>query len=210
MKIPESASEPRRLPPSGTEDAAAEFTRLAGECLGRFLRQNDRPALPAALHEKFLARLWSVVTGIGLPRPLAKSEQGTPTEMSRERTAGLIAQVMAGLPFPERHPDLDVPARQLLKACLQPEFRSCRDSYKEVVDGACRRQELARTRGRISGAHCVDCPYWVALRPEQHAALLAQEWVAGGVGEFAAHVEIFLPEDFRALRVFLWRRARSA
>ncbi len=102
-----------------------------------------------------------------------------------------------------------MPARQLLKACLNPEFRQCRDSYREVVDGVCRRQELARTRGRLSGAHCVDCPYWVALRPEQHAALLAREWLAGDLEEFAAHHEIFLPEDFRALRVFLWRHARA-
>ena len=210
MKIPGPTSKSERVPRAGTDETAAEFARLAGECLDRFLRQNDRPALPAALREKFLAQLWCVVTAAGLPRPLTKSEQGEPTEMSKDRVAGLIAQVLAGLPSSERHLDLDVPARQLLKACLQPEFRSCRDSYKEVVDGVYRRQELARTRGRISGAHCVDCPYWTALRPEQHAALLAREWLTGGVEEFAAHVEIFLPEDFRALRVFLWRLARSA
>ena len=84
----------------------------------------------------------AVVTETGLPRPLPDSEQGEPGEMPADRAAELAKQVFTGLGSPERHADLDTPTRQLLKACLQPEFRQCRDSYKEVVDGACRRQEL--------------------------------------------------------------------
>lgn len=210
MKSRPRAADDPKFSASGAADPAAEFARLAGACIRRFLSQNGQPELPATLEDGFLARLWAVVNEAGRPRPLPVEEQGEPAEMPPERAASLAAQVLTGLPFPERHPDLEVPVRQLLKACLNPEFRHCRDSYKEVVDGACRRQELARTRGRISGAHCVDCPYWVALRLEQHSALLAREWVSGDWEELAAHHEIFLPEDYRALRVFLWWQVRPA
>jgi hypothetical protein len=95
---------------------------------------------------------------------------------------------------------LAVPVRQLVKACFQPEFRRCRESYREVgADGTCRRQQLGKALGRVSGAHCVDCPYWLDLEPEPHAKFLAKQWRAGAE-EFAAHREVFLPEDFRALR----------
>ena len=70
-------------------------------------------------------------------------------------------------------------------------------------------QELARARGRVSGAHCVDCPHWVALTPEQHGRFLARAWQPAGAAEFAAHREVFLPEDFRALRRFLHALARA-
>src|SRR5882724_7607082 len=136
--------------PGAADESAAGFIALAGACLHRFLQQNARPALPAPLRDEFLSRLWRVVNAAGLPRPLAREEQGEPAEMAADRAAGLAAQVLAGLPVPERHPDLEAPARQLLKACLNPEFRRCRDSYKEVVNGGCRRQELARTRGRAA------------------------------------------------------------
>jgi hypothetical protein len=188
---------------------AATFAGLAGTCVRRFLRQNGRPPLPEELLGQFGARLWTVASEAGWARPLAAEERGEPTEMPADRAAELTGRVMAGLPFPDRHADLEIPARQLLKACLQPEFRQCRESYREVVDGACRRQELPRARGRISGAHCVDCPYWVGLEPGQHAALLARSWVEGGPEKFATQREIFLPEDYRALRVFLWQQARS-
>ncbi|MSU70071.1 MAG: hypothetical protein EXS39_04705 [Opitutaceae bacterium] len=192
----------RRLP-------AAVFAALAGSCLRRFFRQNGLSPLPKTLPAEFLARVWAVVEEAGWPRPLAGPEQGEPAEMAADRVADLAARVFAGLAFPERHAELVVPTRQLLKACLQPEFRRCRESYHEVIDGACRRQELTRARGRMSGVHCVDCPYWVALRPGQHGALLTKAWVAGGPERFAAQREIFLPKDYRALRKFLWQHVRS-
>jgi hypothetical protein len=114
--------------------------------------------------------------------------------MAEEECALLIARVMAGLAGPR----LAEAARQLVKACFYPEFKTCRDSFREVAaDGSCRRQELARVRGRISGAHCVDCPHWVALTPAQHIAYLTHEW-RGDAAEFSAHRDVFLPEDFRA------------
>ena len=77
-----------------------------------------------------------------------------------------------------------------------------------AADCTCRRQEFARVRLRISGAHCVDCPHWVALAPAQHEKYLAREW-HGVVLDFTAHRGVFLPEDFRALRLWLHARARK-
>jgi hypothetical protein len=188
---------------------AAAFAALAAACLRRFFAQNGRPPLPETLLAAYTGRLWTVVNDAGLPCPLPESESGEPGEMPADRVAGLAAKVFHGLELPGRHADLDTPTRQLLKACLQPEFRQCRDSYREVVAGVCRRQELARARERVSGSHCVDCPYWVALQPDRHAVLLARAWVSGGPEDFANHRDIFLPEDFRALRVFLWRQIRA-
>lgn len=185
--------------------AEAAFVALAVPCVRRFLAQNGQAPLPDGFLTEYAAHLWRVVNEAGLPPPLASDQAGEPGEMPAEQTAALTARVFAGLPSPERHAELDVPTRQLLKACLQPEFRQCRESYREVVDGACRRQQLQRVRARISGAHCVDCPYWVSLRPDQHHALLAKSWVSDDAGELDRHATIYLPEDFRALRVFIWQ-----
>jgi hypothetical protein len=74
-------------------------------------------------------------------------------------------------------------------------------------DGSCRRQELERVRGRISGTHCVDCPHWVALEPAEHATYLKGEWRADPA-LLHEHGDLFLPEDFRELRRWLHRAAR--
>jgi hypothetical protein len=188
------------------DDGAEVFSRLVGAVLARFCAQNARPPPPDAKIAAFGARLWALVEERGLPRPLAPAERGAPGEMTDEECAPLVARVLDGaqdeLPA--------TAARQLVKACFYPEFRTCRDSFREVgADGACRRQELARVLGRVSGAHCVDCPHWVALTPAQHEKFLAREWRAGAA-DFAAHRAVFRPEDFRALRRWLHARARRA
>jgi hypothetical protein len=189
--------------------AAGAFAVLVGACLRRFLGQTGRPALPESLVAEYAARLWAAVNEAGLPRPLAAGESGRPGEMPADRVAALSARIFQGLELPARHADLAAPTRQLLKACLQPEFRQCRDSYREVVDAVCRRQEFTRARERISGSHCVDCPYWTALRPDEHERLLKRTWVSGQPEELARHREVFLPGDFRALRTFIWRQIRA-
>jgi hypothetical protein len=181
----------------------AEFERLVATMVARFGAQGGL-AVPADDTMRLAAQLGRVVEERGLPRPLREGEGGTPGGMAEAEVALLVAQVTAGLD----EPWLAEAARQLVKACFYPEFTVCRDSYREVArDGSCRRQELARVRGRISGAHCVDCPHWVALAPATHAALLAREW-RGDAAAFAAHREVFLPEDFRAFRVWLHAAAR--
>ncbi|MDB6093665.1 MAG: hypothetical protein JWM32_1227 [Verrucomicrobia bacterium] len=176
--------------------------------LGRFFRQNDRVAPTAGEFAAVASSLLALVEERGLPRPLAKSESGEPGEMPDAEITPLLDRVLQGVAKESREA-LAAPVRQLVKACLYPEFKKCRDSFREVApDGTCRRQELARTRGRISGAHCVDCPHWVALSPAQHWKYLSREWQPARKDELDAGREVFLPEDFRSLRIFLHQQAR--
>lgn len=185
-------------------DDANEFGRLVGAVLRRFYAQNAQPPPPDAEIAAFGANLWSLVVARGLPRPLAPGERGEPGGMSEAECSPLAAQVLGGVGDALR----GEAARQLVKACFYPEFTTCRDSFRQVSpDGACRRQQLARVRSRVSGTHCVDCPHWVALSPATHAEFVAAEWRAGAA-DFAAHRDVFLPEDFRALRLWLHARAR--
>jgi hypothetical protein len=188
--------------------AAAAFSALAGACVRRFLAQNDRAEPPPDVLAGYTNRLWQVANEAGLPGPLAFDESGVPIEMPPERVAALMQSVWTMPELAKWQADLDTVTRQLLKACLHPEFRQCRESYHEVVDGACRRQTLSRVRERLSGSHCVDCPYWVALRHDQNRALLEKAWVGGDTDALRCHDEVFLPQDFRRLRIFLWWHAR--
>jgi hypothetical protein len=202
-----------------------EFERTVAVIAARYFAQNGRPAPPAAVRQEFAARLAALVAERGLPPPLAPGACGTPGGMAESECAVLVARVMGGgaaAARPAGHAGgtaggggeagaetalLAELARQLVKTCFYPEFTVCRDSFREVGrDGVCRRQELGRVRTRASGTHCVDCPYWTALAPDEHAAMLAGAW-HGPAAEFAAARVIFLPEDFRALR--RWRHAAA-
>jgi len=186
---------------------AAEFSRLVSAVLTRFLMQNGRENLAPKESEAVGARLWAVANERGWPRALPKGECGAPGGMGEDEVAPLVARVLAGA-----NDDLLANGvKQLVKACCYPEFTECRDSFREVAkDGGCRRQELARVRSRVSGTHCVDCPYWVALTPAAHGEFLAREWRVGGAAALAEQRAVFLPEDFRALRKWLHAKARSA
>ncbi len=187
------------------DTAEAEFSRLVTAVLVRFCAQNATPAMTTANGAAVGARLWAVVSEQGLPRALPAGECGAPGGLSDEACAPLVARVMGA----ETNALLEVAVKQLVKACLYPEFTVCRESYCEPMKGGgCKRQEIERVRTRVSGTHCVDCPYWVALAPDQHAELLVRAWRVGGAGAFAENRDVFLPEDFRALRQWLHARAR--
>jgi hypothetical protein len=186
---------------------AEEFSRLVGAVLGRFFAQNGREGMTEARGREAGARLWAAVAERGLPRALAADEEGAPGGMSEEEVAPLVARALGA----ERDEWLATAVKQLVKACLYPEFTVCRESFREVAkDGGCKRQELVRVRGRVSGTHCVDCPHWVALTPERHGEMLARAWREGGPEALAENRGVFLPEDFRALRQWLHARARVA
>lgn len=183
-----------------------QFERIVSAVVGRFFAQNGRPPPTAAQLVRFAAQLRALIDERGLPRPLGPDECGAPGGMADEECTALVARVVAGV---EGEALLAETARQLVKACFYPEFTVCRDSFREVArDGACRRQQLERVRGRISGSHCVDCPHWVALEPGEHVRFLTTEWRTDPAG-FTAHREIFLPEDFRAFRRWLYAAARG-
>ena len=184
--------------------AHAVFEGIVTEILRRFFAQNERSA-PESECLGVAARLAALMAERGLPPPLTAGDRGRPGSMSEPECAPLVARVLNGA----ADPLLADAVRQLVKACFYPEFTECRESFREVgKDGACRRQELARVRGRISGTHCVDCPYWVALSSDQHAAFVASEWKQGAEC-FAAHQAIYLPEDFRRFRRWLYAAMRQ-
>lgn len=188
------------------EVAREEFSRLVGAVLTRFFAQNGREGMTVEAGAAVGARLWDLVAERGLPRALRAGECGAPGGMSEDECGPLVARVLG-----ETNDELLAGAvKQLVKACFYPEFTVCRDSFREPTkDGGCKRQELTRVRGRISGTHCVDCPHWVALTPEQHEAMLAREWRVGGAEKLTENLDVFLPEDFRALRRWLHARARA-
>jgi hypothetical protein len=187
------------------DEVEKEFSLRVSAVLARFFAQNGHAPLSAAESRAFGARLWALVVERGLPRPLGPDESGAPGGMPEEECAPLVARALAGA----TDPLLANAAKQLVKTCFYPEFKVCRDSFREVAkDGGCRRQELQRVLGRVSGAHCVDCPHWIALEPGAHQNYLASEWKSDPA-EFARHRDAFLPEDFRALRRWLHARARA-
>ena len=184
-------------------NAAAEFETLVVATLARFLVQNGGAASPVAA-QAIARRLHALIGQRGLPRPLAPDEAGAPGGIPESEFAAMSAHVLDDV----RDSLLVEAARQLIKACFYPEFRQCRDSYKLVSpDGECRRQQLGRARLRVSGAHCVDCPYWTTLSEERHRELLAADWHHGR-DACAVHLDVFLPEDFRRLRQWLYREMR--
>jgi hypothetical protein len=196
---------------AGGEMPGAEktFTVIVEEILRRFCRQNGRPP-PADRLREFSGRLGALVKERGLPRPLNADENGAPGELAEAECAPLLARVLGNAGEEERG-FFAVPLRQLIKACFHEEFKVCRDSFREPSpDGVCRRQQLVRVRQRVSGAHCIDCPYWVALTPVQHGLFLEKEWHPAGREELALHRSIFLPEDFRELRRYLHDTARGS
>ena len=174
------------------------------ELLKRFLAQNGQSGPPDVTLEGFAARLFALLGERGLPPPLARGEAGSPGGMTEAEYLPLVMRVLGG----STDVLLGDAATQLVKACFYPEFTECRNSFREVAaDGSCRRQEVDRARKRVSGAHCVDCPFWLRLTPAGHGKFLAGQWRAGP-DAFAGNRRVFLPEDFRVLR--RWVRARAA
>lgn len=183
------------------------FEQQVGAILSRYARQNGLPTFSDGATAKFARQLDSVIETRGLPRPLATGERGEPGEMAAAEVEPLVSTVLAGIDCPDEWRTV---TRQLVKACFHPEFKSCRESYREIdSQGSCRRQDVDRARSRVSGSHCVDCPYWTALTPTQHADCLGAGWV-GDRREFEAHRDLFLPEDFRAFRLLMRERAKQA
>jgi len=180
--------------------ASEVFVELVGAMLARYCRQNRLPPLPDSERNAIGARLWVMISVRGIPLRIPEGESNSRPEMKADEVAPLVATILENC---SRADDLAVPVRQLIKACFQAERSQCRESYKETrSDGQCRRQQLERVRSRVSGTHCVDCPYWNELNPDAHERFLVEAW-CGNPEEFTANREVFLPEDFRELRGWL-------
>lgn len=175
-------------------DDAAEFCTRVEAVLERFMGQNGVASPPSPLIRAFALGLYHRMTEPGRPA------QPGPGAISEMECAGLLTPLLTAV---GNESLLAEAGRQLVKACFYPALSTCRNSFCEVSPGGvCRRQSLVRALGRVSGAHCVDCPHWIALAAQPHADFLAAQW-RGEVADFRAHRDVFLPEDFRALRTWL-------
>jgi hypothetical protein len=184
----------------------AQFEEHVRAIIRRYCQQNGGTELPETELKELSARMWKLVLARGLPAPLPIGQAGSPGEMSAAEVAPLVETVLGDL---SRRGELLDPVRQLVKACFHREFAICRESYREMSsDGVCRRQQLKKALGRVSGSHCVDCPYWTSHAAKEHEELLGAAWVADRA-EFESNRGVYLPEDFRTLRVWLHEAARS-
>ena len=176
------------------DNLQAEFEGSVAAVVTRFLKQNG---LAPAGEDELRALASALMTPV--------SERVEEGELPEAFVKAGVARVLAV--FSPPRPELANLAKQLIKGCHQPDQSSCCESYCEVdAHGRCRRQELAYDLARVSGAHCVDCPRWREWSPEAHAARLAGEW-KDGAAAFAVRREVFVPEDFRALRLLTQSQA---
>lgn len=190
-------------------EAQEGFVHQVKKILQRYFRQTDKPAPPDPALVHFGNIIWKLVEEKGLPPALEGSDQGVEAEMSPEDIRSRLDSIWSSFRFVDYKSDLEVPARHLVKGIWQPEFKKCRMSYKEANDSdKCERQDLSGARARISGSHCVDCPYWVSVTAEKNEKLLTKEWAPDSVAELTSHLTEFLPEDYRQLRQLLYMHAR--
>jgi len=176
--------------------SAEAFQQRVGVVMDRFARQNGEKFARDSV-ARFAERLWRLIEKRGLPEALEEGETGKPGELEKSEVGELTRRAMKGV---EEGKIFEDAAKQVVKTCFYPEFRVCRDSYRERSGkGVCKRQVLEKARGRVSGAHCVDCPYWTDVSPERHAELLRDGW-CGDAAELDENRGVFLPEDFRELR----------
>lgn len=173
----------------------SEFAHLVAAAMQRMLVQTGlSPATPEEL-----ARIAEVLAVIGAEAGARWRAQGRGAELPDSLVREWTGRALEAAPGREGEAGFAALVKQLIKGCFQPEPEQCRLSYRELDRmGRCRRQTLDYVRPRLSGAHCVDCPYWT-FAPDEHRAWLAGQW-HGGAAEFAASAAMFLPEDFRRLR----------
>lgn len=147
--------------------------------------------------------LWITALAEGLPRPLANHEVGEPRTLDDSYLFGLAEKTLAYLPRHRTHDLLSTLCVQVYTALLSPEFKACRQSYQaRDSEGVCVRQTVDHCKDRISGSHCEDCPFFIALSQDQHRKLLARSFAPADQALWSSNIGLFLPEDFRALRIF--------
>ncbi|GAB5561965.1 MAG: hypothetical protein SynsKO_36120 [Synoicihabitans sp.] len=192
-------------------EAKEGFTHQIKKICQRYFRQTNNESPPDAALVHFATILWRLIEKNGLPPALEPSDQGQDAALSEADLSSKLDELWSAFRFVDHRAALEAPARHLIKGIWQPEFKKCRLSYKEESSaGKCDRQNLTKSLGRISGAHCVDCPYWVSISAEKNEKLLKKEWDQNSVVELSANMDVFLPEDYRSLRQLLYMHARFA
>lgn len=184
------------------------FVDLGIPIAQRFLRQTGVFPRHTDKIEPLLRATWQVVHQRGLPKPLSKAEVGEALDPDESVILALQASVAQrlGLELPE---SLGTLLYQLLVTLTQPEFKACRLSYVEKnAEGTIERQSADYCEDRISGSHCEDCPYFVALSQDKHERFIGKQWEQG-TADFEAKKGRFIPQDFRMLRIFWYLHIRA-
>jgi hypothetical protein len=184
---------------------ARVFSGLILELIKRYYAQLSTPPPGEAYLQSLGESLWETVIGEGLPVPLGAAEVGEPRTLEDSYLLALVEKTLARLPRHRTEDQLRAFCIQILIALLSPEFKACRQSFQRI-DAAggdtCARHSLDHCRDRISGSHCEDCPFFVALSQDQHRKLLGRSFSPSLQAVWSANTGLFLPEDFRALRIF--------
>lgn len=184
-------------------DPQAIFRALARAIAARFYRQVKIPAPSELFINKLMDIVWQRVHDEGLPVPLDKKESGKAQDFDFDYIHSLVNDCLEMLPRHRTEDYLRVLISQLFLTLLAREFRTCRMSYTDRgSDDVCARQSVDHCTDRISGSHCEDCPYTVALSDGQNYRLLRRTWQSPDSIEDMEVREMMLPRDFRSLRVF--------
>lgn len=192
-----------RLVASCGGDPENVFVSIGNEITKRFFTQQEVLPPSDAYITSLWGSVWATVLAEGLPEPLAANAIGEPRTLEDSYLFTLATETLGRLPRHRTEDTMRTLCIQVLVALLSPEFKSCRQSYAEADPaGQCARQSADHCRDRVSGSHCEDCPFFVALSKDQHRKLLGRAFAPDHQAAWAAQTDLFLPEDFRALRVF--------
>lgn len=190
-----------------SREAPRKFGELLIPVIQRVAAQQGHAIPYQPEWSQFAETLWQACAAEGWPEPLRQpADMGAPGTLDPAVLERVESRMRPNWP---NQIDADFWARltrQMTKMLLLPEFRACRQSFQEVnaTTDTCPRQQLSTCRERVSGSHCVDCPYFVAMEGSKHRKFLQRFWEHGDPAEFEAHASTFLPEDVRRLRRFLY------
>lgn len=203
IKVPFKPESYTNLLASSDGKAMNIFIEVGQAISKRYFKQIEGISPSEPFLEMFLEAIWTTVHGAGLPVPLGGQEMGEPLDPDYEYLNQLTDQCLDQLPRHRAEDQLRALCVQMLISLLSPEFKSCRQSYiVEESGGGCLRQSREHCEERISGSHCEDCPYFTALTEMQHRKLLSRVWSSDSPTTFESSPKLFLPEDFRSLRIF--------
>ena len=211
ISLPFAADSYDRIVSACGGSPSGAFVGIGLELTKRYFAQQSVLPPSDAYISSLWEGLWAIVLAEGMPRPLAPNEVGEPRTLEDSYLFSLAEKNLIRLPKHRADDVLRTLCIQVFIALLSPEFKACRQSFQGAfAAGQCNRRSVDHCRDRVSGSHCEDCPFFVALSGDQHRKLLGRSFAPSGQAAWNAHVALFLPEDFRALRIFWYLHIRQS
>lgn len=194
----------RRLVAEAGGEPEDAFVRLGTPAVLRTARQLSGPQASPGMAELLLRDVWQTAVAAGLPRTEPDQRPKRPAPLDEDFLAGAADSFRDRFPYPAQRPPFHRFYHALLQLLLQEEFLACTQTYQETdPKGHCDRQEPKVFRGRLSGVHCADCPFFLSLGREAHEKALAAKW-RNPAEALGPHLAAALPEDYRLLRTFVF------